>query len=419
MSRSVSLPQLSMPISPSRPALFPSAFHPSQGGVEELTRQLALEQMRRGVEPVVVTMRWPHALPTIDAVDGIPIRRFVFHVPRRRPRPLLEWALKSPAVSRQVLEAVRAHHADVVHVQCVSGNARYALRSALRLQLPLVVSLQGELTMDSQHIYQRSWQMRAAWRQLIASADVVTACAKYVLDEAQDFYGVPFEDRGVVIRNGVDFGECRRAVPEVRARPYVLGLGRLVPEKGYDLLIDAFAILASEHPHLDLVIAGGGEAREELERQARDRGLGARVDFLGAVSHERALSLFAGAKVFVLASRHEPQGIVVLEAMATCTPVVAARVGGVPELVVDGKNGFLFSGSDVRSLAAVLSSALAADPEHVVGRGLETAQQHSWSRQADQYMRTYERAFELSRGRRGNQRKAMETGHRRPSQECG
>jgi glycogen(starch) synthase len=231
--------------------------------------------------------------------------------------------------------------------------------------------------------------MRRTWRRLLDAADVVTGCSQQVIDEAVDAYGEQLVKRARVVRNGVDVAAVRAAQPEQRERPYVLGIGRLVPQKGFDLLIDAFAQIAGTHPELDLLLAGDGPARADLERRARD--LGTRVSFLGAVPATRAFALHAGAKAFVLPSRHEPQGIVVIEAMAAGTPVIATRVGGVPETVRDGENGLLVSGGNAAALADALRDVL--DQPEAARRRAERAAldvtAYDWLRIVDAYQDCY------------------------------
>jgi glycogen synthase len=110
-----------------RVALFPSAFHPSLGGVEELTRRLALEQSRRGAAPIVVTMRWPRDVSRTSVVDGIDVHREVFRTPEGSLRRTATYAATTWATRRRIAALLRAHGTQVVHVQCVSGNAHYAM----------------------------------------------------------------------------------------------------------------------------------------------------------------------------------------------------------------------------------------------------------------------------------------------------
>lgn len=372
------------------PAIFASAFHPHVGGVEELVSQLATEQRRRGDGTLVITNRYPKDLPAREAVGAVEVMRESFRVPGLTWRHVGGFLAHSRSTARRIQEELSRRGTGLVHVQCVSNNGYYALRAAEALDLPLVVTMQGELTMDADRVYERSAHLRHTWRRLLDRAAVITACSDYSLKEAEQVYGTAFGDRAHVIHNGIRLEEYTDLAAERRDRPYVLGLGRMVHQKGYDLLIDAFVSLAEAIPH-DLLLAGDGASRARLEAQAAAAGIGDRVHFLGTVNHSRALSLFAGADAFVLASRHEPQGIVLLEAMAAGTAVVAARVGGVPELVNDQDNGMLFEGGSSASLGRVLQEVLAnrALRTRIIENGRRDASKFDWARITDHYDAAY------------------------------
>ena len=387
-------------MTPPNVALLPSAFAPHVGGVEELSRRLALQLRRRGSDTVVITNRFPPGLAERDVVDGIPVYRERFRFPELRPRHLGGWLVGTLPTRAGVRRAVAEHGSTLVHVQCVSSNGYYALRLARSRRLPLVVSLQGELTMDAGRAFQRSPLLRREWRRLLACAEIVTGCSQQVVDEAIAQYGPELAAKARVVRNGVDVAAVRAATPEQRARPYVFALGRFVPQKGFDLLIDAFAEVCAAHPELDLVLAGDGPERSALLQRAASTGYGDRITFLDAVPAERAFALHRGAAAFVLPSRHEPQGIVIVEAMAAGAPVLAARVGGVPETVRDGENGLLFDGNDAHSLARGLRMLL-ADPDAARARAERAAvdvESYDWARITDEYEQCYADAIAARRG---------------------
>jgi glycosyltransferase involved in cell wall biosynthesis len=138
----------------------------------------------------------------------------------------------------------------------------------------------------------------------------------------------------------------------------VLGVGRLVPEKGFDTLVRA---IASAGPPLALLLAGEGALRRELERLA-ERG-GTRLALLGDLPPDRLLEAYVAADVFALLSHHEPWGVVVNEAAAAGLPLVLSdRVGAAHDLLRDGENGFLVPAGDAAAAAAALRR-LADDAE--------------------------------------------------------
>lgn len=371
-------------------ALFASAFYPHVGGVEELVRQLAHAYRDRGVSAIVLTNRWPRSLPFFEEYQGIPVYRLALRVPEGSLKARVNYHLTHRAIFQNLLGILRKHDIDLLHVQCVSSNGYYALQAKRALGLPLVVTTQGERTMDAAQIYQRSPLMNRTLCALLAEADFITACSQNTLDDMEDYYGTPFGPRARVIYNGINLNEFAQDFPFQHPRPYILGMGRLVPQKGFDVLIRAFA--QANVTNCDLLLAGDGPERAALETVACENGVQDRVCFLGRADRPTAVSLFQGCDFFVVPSRQEPQGIVNLEAMAAGKAVIASRVGGIPEVVQDGQTGLLVPGEDVEALAQAVTH-LAADPGlrlRLGQAGRERAQQFAWPTIADQYLALYE-----------------------------
>jgi len=373
-------------------ALFASAFYPSLGGVEELVRQLAHQQQEAGDRPLIVTNRWPKDLPESETYQGLPLRRYVFRVPERTWKQRGGALLFGPGTLRRVCAELIASGTQLLHVQCVSSNAFYALQAKRRLKLPLVVTLQGELTMDANRVFQRSAFARSLMCSALEQADYITACSAQTLAEAEQFFGKPFGDRAQVVYNGIRLNDFREVAPYAHPRPYILGIGRHVPQKGFDVLLRAFAqqVRAGEQTH-DLLLAGDGAERSNLEQLTGELGISERVRFVGRVERAEAVRLFVGCSFFVLPSRHEPMGIVNLEAMAAGKAVVASQVGGVPELVEAERTGLLVPGEEVDALAEALQR-LTGDADLRVrlgAAGQERARRFDWPEIARQYKEIY------------------------------
>jgi glycosyltransferase involved in cell wall biosynthesis len=141
-------------------------------------------------------------------------------------------------------------------------------------------------------------------------------------------------------------------------RPTLAFAGRLGPQKALGTALEALAALAG----VDLLVAGEGPDRVQLERRAHELGVDPRIRFLGAVSREGVLRLFRASDAAVLSSAWENLPHTVLEALAVGTPVIATAVGGVPEVVRDGENGLLVPRGDPAALAAAVRRFL-DDPE--------------------------------------------------------
>ena len=148
--------------------------------------------------------------------------------------------------------------------------------------------------------------------------------------------------------------------PQARkTEPFVfLWAGRLEHVKGVDLLLEAVKTLSEQTEKRFLVrLAGKGSLREELEQQAAALGLSDRVSFLGRISREDMLKEMQGANCFVLPTRYEAFGVVLIEAMATGLPLIATSSGG-PESIVTRDNGILIEGENVNELAAAMQEIM-------------------------------------------------------------
>lgn len=186
-------------------------------------------------------------------------------------------------------------------------------------------------------------------------ADRITCVSQNVADFAAKEIGLP-ADRLVVIQNGIDTNVFRPAPaqPKESGQLTIGYVGRLEKVKGVNFLIDAFAALAEQHPHLQLQLVGDGSERAALAEQASKLGLRDKVHFLGIRSDMP--TLYPTFDLFVLPSLWEGMPNVALEAMACGVPVIATDTGGTPEVVHDSKSGVLVPPGD----AAALTQAMVA-----------------------------------------------------------
>lgn len=349
-----------------RLALLPSQYLPSLGGVEELTRNLALNLARCGDE-VEIWAPFSTEGPRVSAetIDGIRVRRFAYTLPRADPSSLRPFAREGYSTVRTMLRAAREFRPDVLNVQCFGPNGAYATAVSALTGIPLVISLQGETVMDDSDIYSVSATMRIALRVGILRARAVTGCSRFTLRDAEARFGLR-EGRGMVIFNDADRtlnsgGASFTIRPDLGAvldRRYVLAVGRVVKKKGFDLLLDSFCQISADHLGTDLVIGGDGPKLDELRKRASDLGIAERVHFTGRLSREEVAVAMAGAYLFAMPSRLEPFGIVVLEAWRAGTAVVATSIGGPPEFVSHGVDGLLVDPHDKKALADALDTLL-------------------------------------------------------------
>ena len=371
-------------------ALFPSAFHPSLGGVEELSRQLAHALTRRGHQVVILTNRWPRDLPAHENFEGLDLNRLPFRSPDLDLKVRATFLATRRATLKQTVRLCR--DCDLIHVQCVSPQAFYALEAARQLKLPLITTSQGERTMDATRVYDRSPFLNEVLKRSLDEAAQVSACSLDTLRDLEAWRGQSFGARGQVIENGIRLADFSDAKPFPSDRPYVFALGRLVPQKGFDLLIEAWKIAALSGWRL--LIAGDGPQKEALQQQIQVSGRGD-IELVGRAARPQVASYLAGCAFFVLPSRHEPQGIVNLEAMAAAKAVLAADVGGVSEIVTPAC-GLLVPGDDAAALANGLKTlADNSDLRHKLGAaGAARAQEFDWDAIAARYEKLYQTALD-------------------------
>ena len=200
-----------------------------------------------------------------------------------------------------------------------------------------------------------------------AAARFVVTVSSYV--RAQMMRRLPSEDwnKLVVVHCGLDEGFMAAKPPPPPTRPVLLCIGRLCAEKGHLILLDAFAAL--DRPGLRLVLAGDGEFRALIDAKIADLGLKDRVTVTGWISSDEVLRLIGTATIVVQPSLMEGLPVVLMEAFAQGRPVVSTFIAGIPELVEDGRTGWLVPAGDTDSLTRALAKALDTPPERLAEMG--------------------------------------------------
>jgi glycosyltransferase involved in cell wall biosynthesis len=139
----------------------------------------------------------------------------------------------------------------------------------------------------------------------------------------------------------------------------ILNVGKFDEIKGQDVLINAFSEIASKYKNVKLVLVGGtGKALPRLKALCVEKGIDNSVEFYPDIPHRRVSNFYKKATIFCFPSRREAFGIVLLEAASFSVPVIASRVGGIPELVSDGENGMLFTQDNQSELARCIKVLL-------------------------------------------------------------
>jgi glycosyltransferase involved in cell wall biosynthesis len=248
-------------------------------------------------------------------------------------------------------------------------DAVYAVPFARRHRLPLVVTFHGfdvPLLASGERLYPRYWPYALLGPQVLRHL-TLGLCASVELYEMLRELGVP-ADRLRVHRMGIDVDRFTPGARDDAAEPVVAMVGRFVPKKGFVYGVRAFAEARRAQGRGRLVIVGDGPLQPALEAAAREEGVAAHVSFAGALAHDAVAALLATADVLMAPSCTTANGdresgtMVVKEAGASGAVPLATWHGGLPEIVDDGRTGFLVPERDVAALARRLAELL-ADPD--------------------------------------------------------
>ena len=375
--------------------LISTNYLPKIGGLEIVVDHLSRYLVTQGHQVTLVTSRSGARWYGVEVHNGIEVHRTYLGVPGSGWKSSLVFPLLAPATLIRLQRLVHRVQPDLINLHFVDNATAYALALARWFDLPLVVSLHGA---DVEYFPQKRVVYRWLLHKALTDAAAVTACSSTLLRAA----GVEHSPGGrsvEAIPNGVDVDVFSNAEPYSSGQSYILAVSRLVHGKGVDVVIRGFAQIPAEF-EVELWIAGDGPVRRELEKLARDLGVGSRVRFLGTVPYDTVPSLIVGCEMLVLGSRQESFGVVLLEAMAAAKPVVATAVGGIPELVTDGENGLLVPSESPEALGEAVARLLQdAHLRRAIGQqGQQLVRaRYTWDEQGEHFLDLYRRVVEQQR----------------------
>jgi glycogen(starch) synthase len=360
-------------------------------GVREVVRQLSAEMQARG-NPVAVIARTRHDAIEVDGASGVTILRVrLDRAPHRGMGPCAyrRFVHRFPTAAGDVVRAVHGWRPDVVATHCSKFHAPYVFAMRARVRAPIVVHLHNAaVTADGPESPRLQRLLQRCATRVIAVSEPVGDYARSCLPSRAG--------RVMVVPNAVDLGRFVQATRVVRNRPYILAVGRLAEQKGFDVLLEALP--AAPAPY-ELVLAGDGPERQALERRAEAVGVAGRVTFLGAVDPDQVASLMRGAAMIAIPSRFEGHPLVCLEAMAAGAPIIATDLPVMTSVLRQEATALVVPVNDVAALAAAIRR-LHAQPE-LARRLAATALRASaafptWADVTTAILGEYERAIEAS-----------------------
>ncbi len=270
-----------------------------------------------------------------------------------------------------MMECIRREKVDILHCHGVASMAILSLTAARALEIPHLITfhtmaneavkyysflpMRDDVLVPSVWIYLRNMLRRSEVviapsapikDELLANGVRMNACEVVPTGVDVERFSPRNYDRGFLERFGLD------------GHRVALHVGRLSMEKRLDIVLRAMVELREQEPDLRLLVVGHGPAYDHYRRMAKDLGVDDRVVFAGFLPDEDLPKAYATCDMLVIASTFETQGLVVLEALASGTPVAGIRCRAIPEFVVEGKNGCLFDeGSCTEGIRRCLARA--------------------------------------------------------------
>jgi len=375
------------------------------GGLGKHVSELSPALVRKGIDLFLLTPAWAGGEP-FEVVEGVKVYRVE---PVREEGDIHTVAWKTNLRLQEKAQELWALTGgfEIIHVHdWLTSFAGCALKRSYKT--PLIATIhatergrgRGYLhTHTSEAIHSTEWWLTyEAWR--------VICCSRHMAWEVREYFQTP-EDKIDVIPNGVKTERFDRwegvdltwfrnmyALPEEKI---VLYVGRLVEEKGPQILLEAVPLVLARFPSAKFVIVGTGHLLDHLRHRAWELGVAHKVLFTGFIPDEDRDRLLKVADVAVFPSLYEPFGIVALEAMAARCPVVVSEVGGLAEVVRHAETGITVYPNNVESLVWGILHTL-ENPHwakmRVENAYREVVEKYNWDRIAEMTVGVYKRVWE-------------------------
>ena len=348
------------------------------GGAERMLAQLAGELQAGGCPGVAFLPAGQEGWLSRElAAAGIAVEYF------QLDRPL------SARLAASLAAGFRRHRIDLAHSHEFT-MAFYGAWAARRARVPHVITMHGS------RYYAGRLRRKLALRAAAGLSGGIVAVSQALAGQLSRDLWIR-STRITTIPNGFRFDPLAESTirSELALSPedhLVVTVGNLYPVKGHRVLLDAAALLSSQHPNLHVAIAGRGELAAALAEQARELGFAGRLHLLGLRSD--VANVLAAADVFVLPSLSEGLPLALLEAMCAARPIVASAVGEVPVALAAGAAGLLVEPGNATALAAALHRVLANRFEaQLLGKSAQAraAAEYGIARMVTRYAALYER----------------------------
>lgn len=372
-------------------------FDSSYGGVPVVVNRFIDAFMERGHRVTIVTSR-RKSKESVEKRENLTVYRFPsFTLPKSEG----EYALSFPSFHkiRQIYERERI---DVLHCHIPSLLSLACVLEARKRNVPSIATNHLLSETFSRNLFFDSMKFNNFFYKVVNSfynlVDMVLCPSIYGLKTLRK-HGL--NAKALVLSNGIELAKFDPKLDHAQfdkefglkeENRKILYVGRLMEEKGLDVLLNAYGIVNAKIPNTNLIIVGKGHLRSNLEHIANKLGL-ENVVFTGFISDSLLRQAYASSDLFVLPSYAEIQPLVLLEALAMGLPAIGTNVGGIPEMIVNGRNGYVLKPGDHEGLAERMMTILSDDllREEFSLNSLRIAQTHDIKKSTDKLERIYNR----------------------------
>ncbi len=379
-----------------------SNYPPEIGGPAASVPYLAGELKKRGCNTCVLT-RDIKGYPSFGVLDGIPVHRSI-GVPGNFYNPLIAF-LKSFAMGLKARKIVEREKIEIIHSHDINVSAIAGIIGSQFKDVKKVTKLPGDLAWEFLSL--RGWEVDSPetffekddlWVNIFEEVQrficdqytAIIVTSKYMKECLIKYSGLE-KSRVKVVTNAIvkhhhHPEKIRNLRNELLGRDkyIVVSACRMMPWKGIEYLLEAFKLLPND---TRLILIGDGPIKKKLKKEAQ----GLNVKFLDKMPHRDVQAFIQASDVYVLPSIYEPFGIALLDCLVTQTPVIASKVGGVPEIITDRKTGLLVKAGDSEEIATAIERLLSDKEltERIKKNQEKEYKKYLWGNVIDEYIDFY------------------------------
>lgn len=338
-------------------------------GAEIGTLNLSKSLVKKGVEVHVVT-RMHKELPRYERYEGIHIHRIWY----------IDWSILKITYYFSAFFKILKLDPDIIHGHMIFPNGFISIISTFFKKKPVITHCHGS------DVYKPSSIAKLLKKFILWRSDVILVQSQHM----KEFLDLRDRQKVLLFPNGVDLSKFNHKDQSPIANN-IAYVGRITPIKGIKYLICALKYVKKNIKNINLSIVGDGEEKPYIQKLIHQFDLSDNVQFLGNLEHEKVFQIMASSCLLVLPSLSEGLPNVLLEAMASGTPVIATNVGGMPEVIINKRNGFIIQSKEPKKIAEKIV-LICKNPDYrkeISKNNLKDVKNYSISHVSDELIKIY------------------------------